>query len=440
MYFPDPGSMFTQSEVEAANRVVWHRGAQATMTGRLFTDGSTHLGTCDNLRRCGWAVVEVDDDGGLISAAYGLVPLCEAPDQTSRDAEDFAILQAVQFSLPPLEVNIDCAGTLGCVSNLAAAVKPKRPRAHWWSQVAAAWLEEDVTGVKVKAHTTWKQVDEGVISAADKVANGHADRLAKKAAKLQSPPDSDSLLLVACQVIAAEAALWCGVNEVNLETAGARDSLEDEVQSELEVVLADGEVDDLWARPGDAGHDGPKVEELKPWRFNGHSVVEAEVEDEGNPVLIYCLACAAFCWQRASPKLLQPCAPCTEALRKQKERIANGWCPQHQSGCRIGVPRTPSAASRRAWGPKLGLAPEGGPANPDPPPRRVRYGHRAPQRLSRQEVLQAYGFNSEEEAIGVAKEALRANSFGKSCEAQEAYTVHNDEWGLGGAGSSSESE
>eukprot|EP00974_Lingulodinium_polyedra_P040863 3927657-Lingulodinium_polyedra.AAC.1 len=53
------------------------------------------------LRRAGWSLVQTDRFGNAIAAAYGPVPLAEAPEQTSKQAEDYAVLMASRFCMAP---------------------------------------------------------------------------------------------------------------------------------------------------------------------------------------------------------------------------------------------------------------------------------------------------------------------------------------------------
>ena len=45
----------------------FRRPPSGALGGRVFTDGSAVYGFSDTLRRAGWAVVHVDDDGNCLS-------------------------------------------------------------------------------------------------------------------------------------------------------------------------------------------------------------------------------------------------------------------------------------------------------------------------------------------------------------------------------------
>ena len=86
---------------------------------------------CRALRRAGWALVQVDSKGDLVAAAYGPVPLDDAPFQQARDGEDYAIFMATALVEPPFALHIDCAGTLQCLSEAGcSATDADCERAH----------------------------------------------------------------------------------------------------------------------------------------------------------------------------------------------------------------------------------------------------------------------------------------------------------------------
>ena len=52
---------------------------QFSMKGRVATDGSCDQHPIKGLRRAGWACAELDDEGNIVSAAYGVVPPLSPP-------------------------------------------------------------------------------------------------------------------------------------------------------------------------------------------------------------------------------------------------------------------------------------------------------------------------------------------------------------------------
>jgi len=77
--FPDPAPLFTREM--PADTVLWfRRPAGGRLGGKIFSDGSALHPKYKALRRSGWALVEVTDDGEIISAVCGPVPFEISPD------------------------------------------------------------------------------------------------------------------------------------------------------------------------------------------------------------------------------------------------------------------------------------------------------------------------------------------------------------------------
>eukprot|EP00971_Amphidinium_carterae_P035094 690832-Amphidinium_carterae.2 len=45
----------------------------------------------EHLRRSGWSIVEMAEDGTVVREAFGACPLERCPQQTAPEAEDFAL-------------------------------------------------------------------------------------------------------------------------------------------------------------------------------------------------------------------------------------------------------------------------------------------------------------------------------------------------------------
>lgn len=148
------------------------------MSGHLYIDGSCLHPATPMLRRAGWAVVMVDDEGRLLAAAYGAVPWEAAPEQLSRDAEDFAASMLPCVAMEPFECYADCAGTIGAAaSGSVVAASASQARAHRWGRFFAAF--PDIVLHKVKAHCSFADVQAGRISKRAYLGNSHADSYAK---------------------------------------------------------------------------------------------------------------------------------------------------------------------------------------------------------------------------------------------------------------------
>ena len=109
--FPDPQSLFELPEVQEGTS--WHnRHPSGVLSGLIFLDGSAKWANLEGMSRAGWAICSVDRFGNLISAVYGVVPVSAAPQQTSKDGEDYAVYMLTRVGIPPFQCYIDCQSTL----------------------------------------------------------------------------------------------------------------------------------------------------------------------------------------------------------------------------------------------------------------------------------------------------------------------------------------
>jgi hypothetical protein len=202
-----------------------NRPAHGRMSGTLFTDGSGLHPRWPQLRRAGWSVVQVDSLGNLLSAAYGAVPVDEAPEQVARDGEDYAVFMCSLVATPPFELYIDCAGTLHCVTaGRAACTGADHARAHWWTKFWAQFEGEAVVARKTKAHATETDIDMGRSTYWERSANGHADRLARLGAGEHPLPVEVAGQYLGLVQLVKEAAGWAGRHEVWMREAGLQDA------------------------------------------------------------------------------------------------------------------------------------------------------------------------------------------------------------------------
>ena len=184
--FPDPGAILPTGFPERECQVFWHnRPPDGLLEGHIFTDGSSSGSGA--LRRAGWAVVAVDDAGNLNAAAYGAVPSDVLPGQSARDGEDYAAALAGQFTLDPLTLYIDCAGTIATINGPKhKALGAQGPRAHVWNRLL--FSHDEVRAVKVKGHATERDVEAGRTSHLCKRGNDFADTFAKKKGQICTSP------------------------------------------------------------------------------------------------------------------------------------------------------------------------------------------------------------------------------------------------------------
>ncbi len=202
-----------------------NRPASGRMSGTLFSDGSGMFPEWPQLRRAGWAVVQVDRLGNLTAAAYGAVPLDIGPQQVARDGEDYAAFMCTVLAEPPFCLYVDCEGTLECLRWQGALAKgADNPRAHLWTKYWAQFAGEDVASQKTLAHATEADIEQGRSTYWERRANGHADRLAKRGAADHGLTDLHVEHFLGLAQIAKEAARWAGEQEAWLQERELRDS------------------------------------------------------------------------------------------------------------------------------------------------------------------------------------------------------------------------
>ena len=117
-----------------------NRLADGMLMGTLFSDGSGMHPRWANLRRAGWAAVQVDNMGNAVDPAYGPVPSNLCPMQVARDAENYAIAMLAQIAMPLFKVHR----------------LPRHPRLlQWWStcwllccRCAGAYVEQIIFGFR----------------------------------------------------------------------------------------------------------------------------------------------------------------------------------------------------------------------------------------------------------------------------------------------------
>ena len=108
------------------------------MGNAAFADGSGLAGSISELRRCGWAIVQLSQQGLPIRAAFGALP---GPLQTVCRAEVYAVLFALQHAdlagqgVLLLVHNEAIVGGLRRLRSAAAASEPGEA-SDLWRQIA----------------------------------------------------------------------------------------------------------------------------------------------------------------------------------------------------------------------------------------------------------------------------------------------------------------
>ena len=127
---------------------------------------------------CGrWAIVQTTDEGELISAAYGPVPFDLCPFQEARDGEDYAAHMCCFLTEGPIDIYIDCQGTLDAVcKGEAYAASGSKRRGHVWGPFHAAFDDGRCAAHKTKAHASLQDVHNGRTTFWERNGNALADK------------------------------------------------------------------------------------------------------------------------------------------------------------------------------------------------------------------------------------------------------------------------
>ena len=137
----------------------------------IFIDGSGFEVGHPPFRVAWWAVVITDENGNMLSALYGAVPLQEAPGQLAHGGEDHVVMMLSDHAVIASEVPlyIDCKATVNRARHAMTGAAENNARAHWWRRKGDAF--EHVRTRKVAAHTSERAVREGGISHQQRVGN-----------------------------------------------------------------------------------------------------------------------------------------------------------------------------------------------------------------------------------------------------------------------------
>ena len=150
--------------------------AGAVAYGVAYTDGALR-GTIPKSRRAGWAFTVAQDDAKL----WGKFGVCNEQYTSVLRAELRALAEVLRIACGPLTVHVDNAQVVdGVRHGKEWCLDAKREGADIWREIWAILPGlENVRVVKVKAHLSYRDVEEGRIPFAHWVGNGVADQWAK---------------------------------------------------------------------------------------------------------------------------------------------------------------------------------------------------------------------------------------------------------------------
>ena len=89
--------------------------------------GSCFNGSSEALARAGWGLAEVNDEGGLIKAAYGNIP--RAAQQSASMGDHFMLVRASMLKAQGLPLHVDCAALVSGGNAGPRARGPRQPMA-----------------------------------------------------------------------------------------------------------------------------------------------------------------------------------------------------------------------------------------------------------------------------------------------------------------------
>ena len=396
------------------------------MTGLIFSDGSCLHPTFPALRRTGWALAQMDQQGNIEAIASGPCPKALCPHQTIPEAEDFAAAKLRETALPPVTLFPDCLNTVRAVN--AEGWQQKRaaaPRAHLWASYAATFEGAGIVAEHIRGHATAEMVADGRSSWWRKKGNDEADKWAKIGAAMHPlPPEKvaeyKALFFAArslCTYLAGSAVHTAEKQTLDTEQLGVEK--EARVPERIfELVISDAQASKT-VPPGYP--DG----QIAVHPFNGHHLVAANVLDElGLPDfekgLVWCRRCGAYCSATAGFRsrpcaLLEPCAnkSARQGLKLQLARAQRGQHPAHSNQVELQLRISPpfqlspwQALALEVWKPQIGDMRNIGPSEVS------RDGGGWAAEMSRNAVLIGFGLTEE----SLAERIIQLN---KDCQPTE---------------------
>ncbi len=175
------------------HRRYWARDPEAPCiaTGEVYVDGSAR-GVFWRARRAAWASVGLGADGRV---DWTLSGSCNEPFASSFRAEQRALLETLLIAVPPLRVHCDNQMVVdGVAKGRRWCLNPRREGASLWRDIWRAMDEagDGIEVVKIKAHTSWEDVLNGVVTLRGQKGNAMADATAKAALEVvrRSAPTS----------------------------------------------------------------------------------------------------------------------------------------------------------------------------------------------------------------------------------------------------------
>ncbi len=435
---PDPACLIRKQPVPRKQEVNWiNRPASGMLSGVIFSDGSARFPRCAALRRAGWALVQVDRFGAMISAAYGPVPFDVAPYQQARDGEDYAVHMSAWLVMPPFDIYVDCMGTLECLLGPPSySTAATNERAHLWGPFWASFEPSDFRAHKTKAHTSLADVERGVTRHGERAANAAADQHAKLGAALHQLPEHDIWMYHALEFIAKEAAIWAGTLAAYKSDRDIRDADDVLAAAGAEIVHGHAPTDQDAVSVREQAPAAPAEERpiyapvAGPLQINGHQLMAARIHP-GSDSVIFCMSCGAYAVAKFRLLRHQCLGPRTPGLEKQRQCLRQRRFPGDRVGASIGRATTLTEEQfslvRSRLGPFAAVSSPLGPGQLADTKRQI----------SREQILLCFGLQGEgiQEAAAWAKAVVekqrdkRQRQPGCSPGSEDEISDSFEEWG-----------
>ncbi|CAK0788167.1 unnamed protein product [Prorocentrum cordatum] len=169
---------------------------------------------------------KVSEDGTLEAASYGTVRADLCPQQTAKNAEDFASWMLTEVAGSGRHIlHVDCASTVPCLRRgRRCATGIGRPGTHLWSRFFAVSGPEDYEVRRVPAHLARAQVQKGRVSEQEWGGNRSADIYAKLGPSLHAVPREVLVHFKAFAPIVAELARRIAQVSILVQQGGLRNA------------------------------------------------------------------------------------------------------------------------------------------------------------------------------------------------------------------------
>ena len=319
------------------------------LTDLLFVDGSgIYQSTCH--ARAGWSIVQTNNAGERVRAAYGPVPWEQAPEQWARDGEDYSVFMATILARGEYTIYGDCAATLGIgAAGPPAGTAPREKRAHLWTKV---WTRvERLNIIKTKAHATMEDCDKGLSTEWERRGNSWADHFAKLGAAMHPCSQQIQDQLEGFRAVQAAHLQWISLQEATMHDRPMKDYEELEFRDRPAACRPwlSNVVMDKYSKHV-ITHIRATAHECTFDDHRGHELWSARVEGLDSPypvAVVMCSRCGAYAHEHVCD-LAYTCigrSSMSGTRLARWQRFLNGRFPKHGDERTLDSPTRCSAAA-----------------------------------------------------------------------------------------------